>query len=117
MQKRSPLELNRLLADFENKEFNRDDNIKAFEDSYQVWFKQHSKNLKQTTIQPIKQHLDKHILPKFSSKRMDKITPLFFQECLNGWAEYFAIYKQLKQIHQWYLNQPYPEIIKKDVPK
>ncbi|HBL6232611.1 TPA: hypothetical protein LR709_003064, partial [Listeria monocytogenes] len=63
MQKRSPLELNRLLADFENKEFNRDDNIKAFEDSYQVWFKQHSKNLKQTTIQRIKQHLDKHILP------------------------------------------------------
>lgn len=82
--------------DFENKEFNRDDDIKTFEDLYEVWFKQHSKDLKQTTIQRIKQHFDNHILPKFGSKRIDKITPLFCQKCLNGWAEHLATYKQLK---------------------
>ncbi|WP_187286398.1 hypothetical protein [Listeria monocytogenes] len=37
--------------------------IISFEDSYQVWFKQHSKNLKQTTIH-IKEQLVKHILPQ-----------------------------------------------------
>lgn len=95
-KKEAQLELNRLLVDFENKEFNRDDNIKTFEELYHVWFKQHSKDLKQTTIQRIKQHFDNHILPKFGSKRIDKITPLYCQECLNGWAEHLATYKQLK---------------------
>lgn len=97
-KKEAQLELNRLLVDFEKEDFKRknEKQIKTFKDLYQLWFEQHSRDVKQTTIQRIQSHFDNHILPKLGNKNITSITPLYCQKCLNEWSETLISYKQLR---------------------
>ncbi|MFI3683875.1 site-specific integrase [Vagococcus fluvialis] len=98
-KKEAQISLSRLLLDVEKNGLqtnNITSNIKTFNQLYELWFKQHSKDIKNTTIQRIEQHFNNHILPKMGDMSLNKISPLYCQECLNEWAEKLATYKQLK---------------------
>lgn len=96
-KKEAELSLSKLLLDVEkNGLHEKNSNIKTFKNLYELWFEQHSKDIKATTIQRIEAHFENHILPKFSRMNLTKITPLYCQHCVNEWAENLATYKQLK---------------------
>lgn len=98
-KKEAQLSLSRLLLDIETNglKSNYDiERVKTFEQLYNLWFEQHSKDIKNTTIQRIKQHFNNHILPKLGNFNLNKINPLYCQKCLNEWSEKLATYKQLK---------------------
>lgn len=98
-KKEAQISLSRLLLDIEKNGLQPNKNttqIKSFSHLYELWFKQHSKDIKNTTIQRIEQHFNNHILPKMGDMALNKITPLYCQDCLNEWSEKLATYKQLK---------------------
>lgn len=96
-KKEAQLALSRLQVDFDkNKELKNDASLMKFEQLYRIWFEQHEKGIKATTIQRIKIHFDKHILPAFGDVTISKITPIFCQKALNKWADELATYKALR---------------------
>lgn len=98
-KKEAQISLSRLLLDIEKNGLQQNNDlkgIKTFNQLYEVWFEQHSKDIKNTTIQRIRQYFTNHILPKMGEMPLVKITPLFCQKCLNEWSEKLATYKQMK---------------------
>ncbi|MHC5269288.1 tyrosine-type recombinase/integrase [Enterococcus sp. LJL98] len=94
-KKEAQLELNRLLVDFENEGLKKQ-KVMTFQELYELWFKQHKKDIKPTTQQRIEIHFKNHILKSFGKLKIDKITPLFCQEQLNDWAESLSTYRHLR---------------------
>ena len=94
-KKEAQLALSRLQVDFEKNGIN---NSKAmtFNQLYQLWFKQHSKDVKETTKQRIRLYFDNHILKDLGKLKIDKITPLYCQKILNKWADKMVTYKHLR---------------------
>ncbi|MGM0219046.1 site-specific integrase [Enterococcus sp. AZ126] len=89
--------LNKILNEFETKKYNDSSTkIKTFKQLYEIWFHQHSLDIKATTQQRIRIHFDKHILPKFGELSINSIEPLYCQKVLNKWASQLATYKQLR---------------------
>lgn len=94
-KKEAQLALSRLQVDFDKNGLNNKEKM-TFNQLYKLWFKQHSKNIKETTKQRIRIHFDNHIIKDLGHLRIDKITPLFCQKVLNKWSETLATYKQLR---------------------
>lgn len=94
-KKEAQLALSRLQVDFDKNGLNNKEKM-TFNQLYKLWFKQHSKDIKETTKQRIRIHFDNHIIKDLGHLRIDKITPLFCQKVLNKWSETLATYKQLR---------------------
>lgn len=59
----------------------------TFSELYELWLEQYQKNVKPTTLQRVKIYFNNHILKKFGSLKVHKITPLFCQQVLNQWCD------------------------------
>lgn len=59
----------------------------TFSELYELWLEQYQKNVKPTTLQRVKIYFNNHILKKFGSLKIHKITPLFCQKALNHWFD------------------------------
>lgn len=96
-KKEAQRELMRLQIDLESSSYSyQKGNVLKFAQLYELWFEQHSKDIKPTTVQRIRIYFNNHILKDFGDMPIHKITPLFCQRKLNEWAEKFETYKQMK---------------------
>jgi integrase len=96
-KKEAQRELMRLQVDLEANSYTyQKGNVLNFVQLYELWFEQHSKDIKPTTIQRIRIYFNNHILKDFGDMPIHKITPLFCQKKLNEWAEKYETYQQMK---------------------
>lgn len=76
----------------------------TFKDLYLEWLEQHRKNIKESTVKSILHEFNKHILPKFGSIKLNKITVAYCQQCLNEWHSFYKNYRKLKSRINQVLN-------------
>ncbi|HFE9852876.1 TPA: tyrosine-type recombinase/integrase [Enterococcus faecalis] len=94
-KKEAQLALSRLQVDYEKNGLSNNDNM-TFNQLYQLWFKQHAKDVKETTKQRIRIFFNNHILKDLGQLKIDKITPLYCQKVLNKWSDEMVTYKHLR---------------------
>lgn len=58
-----------------------------FKDIYDLWFQQHSQDIKPSTAYNIKILFNNYILPELGNRYMDKITPAICQKVINKWSK------------------------------
>ena len=69
----------------------------TFKELYDDWLEQHRKSVKPSTIATNRRFIENHVLPKFGTMKLDKITVLYCQKCVNEWHD---VYKQYHYIRR-----------------
>lgn len=96
-KKEAQRELLRLQVELESKTYTyQKGKVLKFKDLYELWFNQHSRDIKPTTIQRISIYFNNHILEDFGELPLHKITPLFCQNKVNEWSESLLTYQKMK---------------------
>lgn len=92
--KEAKLALSKILVEVDDYGLRSDENV-TFEMVYKEWFKQHSKEVKPTTIASIESKFNR-ILPKFGHLKMKDITRSYCQKVVNEWADELKTFNDYK---------------------
>lgn len=95
-QKEAKIALARLEMDIEKNGLSLlDKKIETFSEIYHLWYEQYKNTVKQSTLFVQKNAITKHILPRFGSLPLDKITVSYCQKQVNDWFSYYQKYSNL----------------------
>lgn len=71
-------------------------NTLSFQEVYELWIDQHSKEVKITTYDAIVSKFKSRILPKFGHMKINSITRVYCQKVVNEWAKEFKTFNDYK---------------------
>ena len=71
-------------------------NTLSFQEVYELWMDQHSKEVKITTYDAIVSKFKSRILPKFGHMKINNITRVYCQRVVNEWAQEFKTFNDYK---------------------
>ncbi|EOH66045.1 site-specific integrase [Enterococcus mundtii] len=95
-QKEAKIALSRLELEIEKNGLpTKKIEIPTFREVYNLWYEQYKNTVKESTLFVQKNAIEKHILPKFGSLSLDKITVVYCQEQVNNWFTYYKKYSNL----------------------
>ncbi|MCH4178011.1 MAG: site-specific integrase [Streptococcaceae bacterium] len=101
-KKEAELALAKAQIDFAEKGFQSNEIIEddIFLNIYKVWFSSYQNTVKITTSIETERLFKNHILPKFGTKKINAIKPIFCQQIVNEWVGCYVHAKKLKQYTQ-----------------
>lgn len=67
----------------------------TYQDVYEEWLEQYKKDVAESTLHKTKTNFRLHILPKFSTMRINKIDVRHLQSAVNEWHNQFSKYKMV----------------------
>lgn len=89
-QKEAKIALSRLELEIEKTGFSVEKKeIPTFKEIYDLWYEQYKNTVKESTLFVQRNAIEKHIIPKFGSLPLDKITVVYCQEQVNDWFSYY----------------------------
>lgn len=95
-QKEAKIALARLEMNIEKNGLNASARkAETFSEIYNLWYEQYKNTVKQSTLFVQKNAIDKHILPRFGTLSLDKITVAYCQKQVNDWFNYYQKYSNL----------------------
>ena len=93
--KDAKLAASRLKLEVEETGFSNNE-IQLFQDVYELWLEQYRNTVKESTLQKTMELFKNHILPAFSTMKMEKITAAFCQKKINEWFKFHSKYNVMK---------------------
>lgn len=95
-KKEAQLELNRLLASFENEGLKKQEKIK-FKEVYQMWFDNYKSTVKEATSLATERHIRLRVLPVLGDIYVDKIDTKTAQKLVNSLSNKLQTYRAVIQ--------------------
>lgn len=94
-KKEANLALSKLRLELEDQGIGSINNL-SFQEVYDLWIDQHSKEVKITTYDAIVSKFKSRILPKFGHMKINSITRVYCQRIVNEWAQQFKTFNDYK---------------------
>lgn len=76
----------------------------TFKELYDDWLEQHRKSVKPSTIATNRRFIENHVLPKFGTMKLDKITVSYCQKCVNEWHDVYKQYHYIRRATAQVMN-------------
>lgn len=86
-KKQAQIALAKLLEEIEENGLDSAKKEMTFRELYQMWLKQHRKNVKPSTVATNRRFAEKHVLPYLGDLELSKITVVYCQQLVNKWHE------------------------------
>ncbi|ELK46810.1 site-specific integrase [Halobacillus sp. BAB-2008] len=94
-KKEAKVALSKLLVEVDEHGVRQNEQM-TFQDVFEEWFKQHSREVKPTTVYAMESKFKRRILPLFGPYKMKDITPSYCQKAINAWAQELKTFNDYK---------------------